>query len=500
MAAMRTRVGIVGLVAALLVLVCPQVLAAPAPSPTPTPTKAVGLPAPFSSWHVTVEKASDTHVRWITFDSAVLHRRATMRVVLPDAYTTATGKLPVVYYLHGTTRIGTDPAVDAVFDTLADQGLDVGYPFVEGGAHNEASYLATEADRIQFVAVSPDAGDTTWCEHCGWVDGRMGQGLDAESHLYKEVLPLTEAMFRVRTDRAGRGIMGASMGAAGALIQATRHPDLYSVVAALSPPVDYIYDTPYAEFIHFLYLREQGYPPAKVAPIATRAINPADLLSNLRGEGIDTVITMGEGCVLGAGQGLCQEYGFFDVPTNGAQEVLIRHNADTVVPQAIADGVPISYITYDGIHFNINHEVFNEHLLDRMNRAFAANAPAPASVTFRSADRSFSIWGWKVTLDRPNQEFVTVDARPDGRAFSIAGSGILHLVSAPQYLPGSGHAVTIEPGDASRRTIRHTVAADDDGRLRMTIDLGDRHPIDEIEVLSRAGVVKSPQTRVTVNS
>ena len=493
---MTRRVGIVGLVAALVLLVGPQSLAAPAP----VPTKAVGLPAPFSSWNVTVERSTDPHVQWVTFDSAVLHRRATMRVVLPDAYAATTGKLPVVYYLHGTTRIGTHPAVDTVFDTLADNGADVGYPFVEGGAHNEASYLAAESDRIQFVAVSPDAGETTWCEHCGWVDGRLGQGVNAETHLYREVLPLTEAMFRVRTDRAGRGIMGASMGAAGALIQATRHPDLYSVVAALSPPVDYIYDTPYADFIHFLYLRQQGYPPPKAFPIATRAINPADLLTNLRGEGIDTIITMGEGCLAGAGRGLCQKYGFLDVPTNGFQEVLIRHNADTVVPQAIADGVPISYITYDGIHFNINHEVFNEHLLDRMNRALAANLPAPSSVTFRSADPVFSIWGWNARLDRPNQEFVTVDVRPDGRALSISGSGTLHLVSAPIYLPGSGHAVTIEFGDSSRRTIRHTVAADDFGRLHMTIDLGDRHPIDEVDLLWRSGVVRSPQTRITVNS
>ena len=489
---MTRRWGIVGLAAALLLLACPQVMAAPSAGPA----RVTGLPAPFRSWNVTTEAGTDRHVQWVTFTSAVLHRRATMRVVLPDAYAATTAALPVVYYLHGTTRIGTDPAVDTIFDGLADAGYAFGYPFSEGSAHNEAAYLATEASRLQFVVVSPDAGEHAWCEHCGWVDGRDGQGVNAETHLYQEVLPLTEAMFRVRSDRAGRGVMGASMGAAGALIQATRHPDRFAVVAALSPVVDYLRDLPYSDELWYLYLREQGYPTGRVSPIATRAINPADLFSNLRGEGIDTVITMGDGCVLTAGQGECQTAGVTDELIDAYQEVVLRHNADRVVPKAIAAGVPMSYITYPGVHFVVNHAVFARHLLDRMNRDFATAAPVPAAATFRSADRAFSIWGWDVALQRPNQEFVTVDVRPDGRTFSIAGSGTLQLTSPPVFEPRSRHVVTVEPSEPGRARFDYLASADAAGRLHVPVDLGVRHRLDERS--GRHRLAPSTQTRITI--
>ncbi len=485
---------VVGVVGALLLVVCPRALAASGPGRTSSPV----LPAPFSGWHVTVEPGTDAHVQYVTFDSAVLHRRATMRVVLPDRYATATQPLPVAYYLHGTTRIGTSPVLDLLFDRLAAGGQNVGYPFGPGSAHNEASYFAADAARLQFVVVSPDAAPTPWCEHCGWVDGRYGAGVNAETHLYQEVLPLTQALYRVRTDRAGRGIIGASMGAAGSLIQATRHPDLFSVVAALSPPVDYLYDPPYADLLWALYLREQGYAPPKLFPIATRAINPVDLLSNLRGEGIDAVITVGDGCVVGAGHGECAKAGFTDQPIDGFQELLIRHQTDLWVPRAIAAGVPISYITYDGVHFVVNHDVFDRYLLDRMNHDFAAGAPVPASATFRSADPAFSFWGWQVGLHRPNQEFVTVDARPDGTRFAIAGSGTLELSTPGAFVPGSGHLVTVAPSDAGRPTTSRHLVADAAGRLHLTVDLGARHPFDERALLTTAGLATSPQTTVTV--
>jgi hypothetical protein len=475
---MTRRWALVGVVAALLLVgVVPDVAA----EPKRPPAHVAGLPAPFRSWNVTTEPGTDPHVQWVSFDSAVLHRRATMRVVLPDAYAASRAPLPVAYYLHGTTRIGTDPAVDAVFDGLADAGYAFGYPFSEGNAHDEASFFAKEAHRLQFVVVSPDAAERTWCEHCAWVDGRDGKGVDAETHLYDEVLPLTEAMFRVRSDRAGRGIIGSSMGAGGALIQATRHPDRFAVAAALSPPVDYLYDAPYGgQLLWYLYLRQQGYPAGGVAPIAVRSINPADLFPNLVGEGVDTVITMGDGCVATMGTGRCASAGLVDQPIDAIQEIFIRQNADKVVPQAIAAGVPISYITFEGVHFVPNHEVFDRYLLDRINRRFAAGTPTPSHAVYRSADPTFSIWGWDVAMRRRNQEFVTVDVRPDGRALSITGSGAAAIATPPVFAPGSKHVVSVvreDPGGSHAE--RSTVTADASGRLLLQVDLGVDHLRDE---------------------
>jgi hypothetical protein len=463
----------------------------------PEATPAIGLPAPFAQWNVSVEHGTDPHAQWVSFDSAILHRRVTMRVVLPDAYGGAT-PLPVVYYLHGTLRIGTDPLVDQAFDALAANGANVGYPFGPGNAHNEASFLITEAARLQFVVVSPDAERSDpFCEHCAWVDGRGGQGVDAESHLLREVLPLTEAMFHVRSDWGGRGIMGASMGAAGALIQALRHPDLFSVVAALSPPVDYIYDLPYADFLWTLYLRQQGYPLPRLDPMPTRSINPADLLGNVRGAGIDTIITVGEGCVPQAGQGECATASATDEPIDAIQELFIRHQDDEWIPPAVAAGYPISYITYPGVHFVVNHAIFNRYLLDRMNEDLTAEPRTPAvSGRFLSGDRAFSLWGWDLSLARPVDEFVEVQVRPDGRAATVTGSGSAQVVTPPAVSAGSQHQVHVERDGARTQRV---VVAGPDGRLRFTLDLSPRQAIGGLSALRSLGLGTTPTTRISID-
>ena len=489
---MTRRWGVTVVVVLLAVLGMPHVQATPH-------TEAPALPAPFAGWNVAVEQGADAHVQWVSFDSPLLARRVTMRVVLPDAYFGAAAALPVVYYLHGTIRIGTDPAIDGLADQLAAAGLDLGYPFGSGTAHNEAGWLAAEASRLQFVVVSPDAEvDDPWCEHCAWVNGLGGVGVAAESHLYDEVMPLAEAMYRIRSDRAGRGIMGASMGAGGALAQATRHPDRFAVVAALSPPIDYLYDTPYADFLAFLYLREQGYPQSKLDPMATRAINAADLLSTLRGENIDTIITVGEGCVAGAASPECQQTSALDQPIDAFQEIFIRHNLDLVVPRAIAAGVPVSYITYSGVHFIPNHEVFNRYLLDRINHDFATGAPVPVSVTYRSGDPQISVWGYQMSIDRPNQEFVTVDLRTDGTAINVTGSGTMVLTTPAVFAPGSTHTVAVVPSDAARPESHGAVVADSAGRIHVTVNLGPTHLLDEQPAISALGLFGSPQTRIAI--
>ncbi len=457
------------------------------------------LPAPFSSWDVAIDHSGDPHVEWVDFDSPVLGRRVSMRVVIPDAYASSPAPLPVVYYLHGTIRIGTDPHIDALFDQLAGANVNVGYPFGPGNAHNEASYLAQDASRLQFLVVSPDAEQSDpWCEHCGWVDGLNGHGVAAETNLYNEVIPLTQALFRVRTDRAGRGIMGASMGGGGALIQATRHPDEFSVVAALSPPIDYLYDTPYADLLWFLYLREQGYPPPLAVPIAPRAINAADLLTNLKGEGIDTVITVGDGCVLTAGQGECAKASALDQPIDAFQEIFIRHNLDRVVPPAIAQGVPLSYITYDGVHFVVNGDVFAQHLLDRMNADFAAPAPVPGRVGYRSADPTFSIWGWDLAMRRPNQELVSLDLSTAGDDIGIQGSGVADVTTPARFAPGSPHTVTVSATWAGTALDRYTAIADAAGRLHLSVSVGPPHAIDELQSTDDLGLARASTVYVRI--
>jgi S-formylglutathione hydrolase FrmB len=55
-----------------------------------------------------------------------------------------------------------------------------------------------------------------------------------EDYLIDEIVPFVDAHFRTRAAPAGRAIMGKSSGGYGALVQAMRHPDVFSVVAAHS--------------------------------------------------------------------------------------------------------------------------------------------------------------------------------------------------------------------------------------------------------------------------
>jgi hypothetical protein len=475
----------------------PRALATPSTPPPTTPT----LPAPFSTWNVVINPSSDPHVEWVDFNSAVLHQRVTIRVILPDAYFTTTAPLPVMYYLHGTIRIGTDPAIDNLVDQLDAAGAGIGYPFGPGSAHDEASWLADEVSKMQFLVVSLDAeANNPWCEHCAYVNGVNGQGVNAEDHLYDEVIPLVRAMYRVRTDRDGRGIMGASMGAGGAMIQETRHPDMFSVTAALSPPIDYVHDKPYGDpLLWATYLREQGYPSPELDPIVTEATNAADLLNNLIGENDDTIVTVGEGCILEAGVGECQQQSAVDQPVDAVQEVFIRHNDDTVIPAAIARGVPISYITYAGVHFVVNHDIFDEYMLDRINRDFASNPATPPSFSYKSGDPQFSIWGYNVSIVRPNQEFVTLDAKTNGTGLTISGTGTATITTPPTFTPDSVHTVAIAPSDTLDRPAEQlTVTADSAGRLSFAMNLGATHPVDQNDLLTALGLWTSPQTTVTV--
>lgn len=57
-------------------------------------------------------------------------------------------------------------------------------------------------------------------------------GFRYEDYLTHEVVPYIRGNFNVRTDRCGWGIGGFSMGGASALMQALRHPDLFSVVVS----------------------------------------------------------------------------------------------------------------------------------------------------------------------------------------------------------------------------------------------------------------------------
>lgn len=95
---------------------------------------------------------------------------------------------------------------------------------------------------------------------------------------------------------------------------------------------------------------------------------------------------------------------------------------------------------------------------------FARPQPAPARVTYRSTDPTWTQWGWTVANHRRQAQAFTDLANADATGFTLTGSGTAAVTTPAFYVPGSSHAVTI--GAA------HGVAvADAGGRLHLSVPM-----------------------------
>lgn len=135
----------------------------------------------------------------IHFRSAGLGCDTNMNVIVPDV---GTGPFPVVVLLHGLS-----------------------------GSYNSYSRMLRIEELLYnkpVIAVMPDGGRTFYAN-----DVRPG-GLRGEEHIVQDVLGYVERVFPVRKERAGRAVIGLSMGGYGALLLGLRHANTFSVACSLS--------------------------------------------------------------------------------------------------------------------------------------------------------------------------------------------------------------------------------------------------------------------------
>jgi S-formylglutathione hydrolase FrmB len=142
--------------------------------------------------------------------SALLHSSVRYCVYLPASYSAADAqsrKYPVLYLLHGLGGNEQAMALDGEWSTLQD----------------------LRRDRLvgEFLVVAPDGSDTFY------INSRDGNTPYSDFFL-REFIPLIERTYRVRPERAARGITGFSMGGYGALRMAFAHPELFGSVSAHS--------------------------------------------------------------------------------------------------------------------------------------------------------------------------------------------------------------------------------------------------------------------------
>jgi hypothetical protein len=474
------------------------VLAAPAPSRFRTAVDE--LPAPFDRWGVTVTEDDEEPLRLVVeFDSPALGRRATSVVWLPAAYEESHRDAPVTYFLHGqldTHSFGAGQAAGAA-------GAPVPYPFAPPSPTSSFGGIdpgGTAADR-SFLLVGVDNGPEPWCGHCWWVDGLDGRGVAAERHVLDEVVPLVEALFRVRTDRGGRGLLGNSMGANGSLLMGFRHPDRFGFVGALSPTVTGLRSRALFEawsgFVWSTYVADQGYPAPADAEARFYALDPLFHVPGVVGSGVEVMTAIGDGCLPNDGRGVCAE----EPPTGDPdQELLFRPSFDMWSAAATELGLPFTHIAREGAHDAVlNHDNFVRFFLPRMNEVFAGDDVLPERFSYRTLEASVEIFGWDLAVARPNLESLHVlGARTDGTAATFAGTGTLTATTPPVADAGDELRIVVVHPD---RSVTETAAtADAAGRVTFTVELAPARAVDETRELVEAGRFPFPQTEVRVET
>lgn len=139
------------------------------------------------------------------FRSESLARDVAVSVHLPPGYARARAPLPVVYALHG------------LFES---DGF-----WERRGLAEQLDGMWTRHELPEFVVVAVDGGNSFF------VDGPQGR---FETLVSRDVLAWAQSHLHVRGDRAGRALLGISMGGYAALRIALREPGMFAAVATHS--------------------------------------------------------------------------------------------------------------------------------------------------------------------------------------------------------------------------------------------------------------------------
>jgi hypothetical protein len=112
------------------------------------------------------------------------------------------------------------------------------------------------------------------------------------------------------------------------------------------------------------------------------------------------------------------------------------------------------------------------HPLNWLSPYIGHALPAPRSFSFRTADTSFSAWGWSFSVTgRDVREFIYLSHVGRG-GFNVLGSGTLKVTTAPLYTAGAEYAVDVDGSS-------QIVTASPQGELALTIDMGPSHEVQQ---------------------
>ncbi len=369
-----------------------------------------------------------------------------VNVLLPNGYDETGRRHPSYYLFHGTSG-GANDWLESGGVRRATRGRDL-------------------------VTVMPDAGydsnGGSWFTN--WLDQHTQLGAARwETFHIDQLVPWVDANFRTVRDRSERAIAGLSQGGFGSFSYAARHPDLFGAAASFSGAPD-IARNPVAKagasaVVGGTMTGLNGVEPD--APfgdpvtddIVWQGHNPASIVGNLHHTDLQ----------LWAGNG---EPGPYDDPTdpNPAGNAIERFTYQSTLfftDAATASGVPFVLHDYGpGTHTWPYWARDLRQWLPHLEQLFDHPAAAPTTVGYRSIERRWTQWGWRVANHR-TERFAWSDlAEADADGFAFTG-GPATVVTPGRYEPGRTYGLTYRGGTGPA-----SVVADERGRLHIAVRPG----------------------------
>ncbi len=397
--------------------------------------------------HVEATQSLDARQVAVRVSTDALMHPVDVRILLPTDYATTTQDYPVLYLFHGTSGRASDWV-------------------------NAGGVVATTA-ALPLIVVIPDCGFSG--DGGGWFSdwfnaGAFGPPMWETFHI-AQLIPWIDDNLRTVASDSGRAVAGLSQGGFGSLSYASRHPDLFTSVAAFSGGCEIDRDAEAiataTTIIQFTTSILSGFDPNAIfGPRPTYALNwaahdPGTLVTNLRGK--DIHLWTGDGTP-----------GVFDPPPTGAGPdaiELITFGATRFLHGHLADErIAHAYNYYGGGTHSWPYWArdLREYVSPLMARF--ANPPAPPrTVSFLAAEDDWVRYGWDVSIERDAPGFAEL-LHASRRGFAFTGSGVATVITPPFYTPGAHARVRLR---GRGFTSASTATVDAAGRLQLSVPLGD---------------------------
>ncbi|MFN2543896.1 MAG: alpha/beta hydrolase [Actinomycetota bacterium] len=410
----------------------------------------------------------------------------------PDCAPALHRRCPVLYLLHGfggdlTSEMGTGPHPSSTVAALTKgPSVDPNTVMDPWSYANPSGWVPRRP--IDFILVAPDGrtvpggnGPEPWLDGF-WGDWnpRYAKGGDMEryatppprfeSHLLRELIPFVERRFPAGRGRDWRALLGTSLGGYGSYKIGLRHPDAFSSIGSISGAHNFLLgpgpdpvrgpdsgvDAPPAGYLQVPGIASDVMPltslpgPLKQFAVAFFALGdpvadqayfrgnmPRDLALNgaafagsepslvIRGFSNDAIPRRAED--------------FSDLPTYLGEEAFEMLVLDMNIQMNEAfdvEGVPYQYELHPGIHSGPYWDPFVRGQLEAQYARVrhwdggGDPPPQPDAFAYRSIDRRFTVWGWRVSVQREPTEFLTL-TDVSCRAVTLHGTGTV-TVTVPR--------------------------------------------------------------------